>query len=62
MEMKSRTRIIIVWTLVLVSVLLIAARFYLKDIGRSLEADYCTVGAFGMLLMSGWLRRPVKTV
>ena len=62
MKMKFRTRSIIGWALALVSVLLIAARFYLKDIGHSLEADYCTVGAFAMLLVSGWLRRPFKTV
>lgn len=54
--MKRHPRVLLGWLLMLGSCLLIAARFHLKSMGRSHDADLCTIAAFILMVLSGCLR------
>ena len=59
--MNQRTRRSLGLVAYLFCILLIAGRFYLRHIGKPDTADLCTIMAFIMMGISGWLRHSART-
>jgi len=59
--MPPRTRRSLGLTAIVLSGLFVAGRFYLRHIGQPHYADICTIVAFTLIVVSGWLRHSAHT-